>query len=177
MQGNPAVFIESLIHAREWISLATATYYLNQLLRSTDPAIQNLALTIDWHFLLITNPDGYEFTRESNRNWRKTRSPQSLLCTGVDANRNFAYNWLVPDENGNLGASTTACSDTFAGPTPFSEPETAAVEAFLSRNYGKYDVYLSFHSYAHLILFPLGNTAVRIVSLTAPVFIIQVINN
>jgi murein tripeptide amidase MpaA len=49
-------------------------------LRSTNPEVQDLADNIDWYFLVITNPDGYEYTRTENRNWRKTRSVQSALC-------------------------------------------------------------------------------------------------
>ena len=164
MQGNRAIFVEANIHAREWISSATASYVLNEFLRSTNAEVQQIASSVDWHFIIMANPDGYEFSRNSNRQWRKTRSPVSLLCFGVDPNRNFAFNWLVADENGNLGASTTACSDTYAGPSAFSEPETLAIEQFLARNYQLYDIYLSFHSYAHVILYPLGNTAVRVVS-------------
>lgn len=164
LQGNRAIFIEANIHAREWISGATATYTLNELLRSTDPAIQAMSQTVDWHILVSANPDGYEYTHTTNRNWRKTRSVASALCFGVDGNRNFAYNWLVADETGNLGASTNPCSDTYAGATPFSEPETAAVEAYLARNYASFDIYLSYHSYGHYLLYPMGNTQVQVVS-------------
>jgi hypothetical protein len=31
----------------------------------------------------------------------------------VDANRNMEFNWLVPDETGNEGASRVPCSDTY----------------------------------------------------------------
>lgn len=37
--GNTAIFIEAGIHAREWISPATATYILNQLIHSTGMCI------------------------------------------------------------------------------------------------------------------------------------------
>lgn len=33
--GNPAVFVESGIHAREWIAPATATYLIDQFVHST----------------------------------------------------------------------------------------------------------------------------------------------
>ncbi|CRL06537.1 CLUMA_CG019442, isoform A [Clunio marinus] len=161
-QNNRAIFIEGNIHAREWISGATSTYVLNELLFSSDPEIQDLANNVDWYIIPISNPDGYEFSRNSNRNWRKTRSPVSTLCNGVDPNRNFGFNWLTADESGNLGASRLPCSDTFAGSRPFSEPETQAIENFLSQNYAKFDIYLSFHSFAHMMLFPFGHTSVRI---------------
>lgn len=81
------IFIEAGIHAREWIAPATATYLLDQLLRSNDPVIMDMAQNIDWYIVPITNPDGYEYTHTMNRNWRKSRSPVSLVCYGVDQNR------------------------------------------------------------------------------------------
>lgn len=163
LQNNRAIFIEANIHAREWISSATVTWILNQFLHSTDPEIVYLSETVDWYIVPVANPDGYEYTRSSNRNWRKTRSPVSLVCYGVDPNRNFAYNWLIKDENGSEGASRAPCSDVYAGPHPFSEPETIALENYLLQHSDKFDVYLSFHSYAHQILFPFGHNRTRIV--------------
>lgn len=163
LQGNRAIFIEGNIHAREWISGATTTYILNELLFSSDPVIQELAQNIDWHIIPISNPDGYEHSRNSNRNWRKTRSEPSILCRGVDPNRNFEFNWMTPDEGGNLGASTNPCSETFAGDRPFSESETAAIDDYLSRHFQQFDIYLSMHSFAHMILHPLGTSRAPIV--------------
>lgn len=97
---------------------------------SSDPDIIDISSNIDWYFIPFANPgnyfndfleffliydnlDGYEYTRSSNRNWRKTRSPVSMLCFGVDGNRNFAYNWLTPDETGNEGGSRVPCTDTY----------------------------------------------------------------
>lgn len=59
------------------------------------------------------NPDGLEYTKDVNRNWRKNRKNVTTLCFGVDGNRNFGYNWLVADETGNEGGSRVPCSDTF----------------------------------------------------------------
>lgn len=145
---------------------ATATYVLNELLHSTDPAVQDLALNIDWYIIPISNPDGYEYSRTTNRNWRKTRSQVSATCYGVDPNRNWAYSWLVPDEGGNLGASTSPCSDTYAGPSAFSEPETTAINNYIGQVAYHTDVYLSFHSYGHYLLFPYGHSRARVVSWT-----------
>lgn len=168
LQGNRAIMIEAQIHAREWIAGATATYVLNQLLRSDDPEIQSISETVDWHIIPNTNPDGYEYSRTTNRMWRKTRSPVSLVCWGVDGNRNFGYNWLIPDHTGDEGASRAPCSDTYAGPTPFSEPESIAVNNYLEQHHSEFDIYLSFHSYGHQILFPFGHTYDRIVSRVKP---------
>jgi murein tripeptide amidase MpaA len=61
--GNQAIFVEANIHAREWISSATATWTINELLRSTDSGIRNIADNYDWYFIPVSNPDGYEYSR------------------------------------------------------------------------------------------------------------------
>ncbi|KAG5675035.1 hypothetical protein PVAND_004974 [Polypedilum vanderplanki] len=161
--GNRAIFVESHIHAREWIGSATSTWILNQLLRSNVSAVVDLANNIDWYFLPIANPDGYEYTRTNNRNWRKTRSKQSALCYGVDPNRNFGYNWMVPEEiTGSTGSSVSPCSDVYSGPYNFSEPECYAIDRFLDAHRGIFDAYLALHSYDHSILYPYGNSRVPV---------------
>ncbi|KAG5672023.1 hypothetical protein PVAND_002185 [Polypedilum vanderplanki] len=158
--GNRAILIEGTIHAREWISPATATYILYQLLTSEDPEIVDIATNIDWHFIPVINPDGYTYTWTTNRNWRKTRAPVSMLCFGVDGNRNFEYNWLRADETGDLGGSKVPCTDTYAGAYPYSEPETRATEGFLNTHASTIDAFLALHSYGHLFLHPWGHTIV-----------------
>lgn len=64
VQGNPVIFIESTIHAREWISAATVSYLVNQLLTSNDTEIQKLAQNYDWIIVPILNVDGYDYTHQ-----------------------------------------------------------------------------------------------------------------
>ena len=47
-------------------------------------------------------------------------------CKGVDLNRNYEANWGGP------GASGNACSDTFRGPSVFSESESQAQRDYLA---------------------------------------------
>lgn len=61
-RGNPTIFIESTIHAREWITAATATYFLNELLTSNKPEIRYLANNFDWVIVPVMNVDGYQYT-------------------------------------------------------------------------------------------------------------------
>lgn len=63
--NNPGIFIEANIHAREWIASATATWLLNELLTSTSASVVDLAQNYDWYFIVMANPDGYEFSRDS----------------------------------------------------------------------------------------------------------------
>ena len=56
------MFIEANIHAREWISSATATYLIYQLLTSTDPAMMDMAENIDWYIIPVLNVDGFSYS-------------------------------------------------------------------------------------------------------------------
>jgi murein tripeptide amidase MpaA len=84
------------MHAREWISIASVSWMVNQLLTSSDPEIRDIAENFDWYIIPIANPDGYAFTWSNDRMWRKTRSTQGItgLCFGTDPNRNWGYNWM-----------------------------------------------------------------------------------
>lgn len=63
-KGNPTIWIDATIHAREWVSTATATYLLNELLTSNDPEMKELALNYDWVIVPVVNVDGYVYSRE-----------------------------------------------------------------------------------------------------------------
>lgn len=60
--GNKAVFLEANIHAREWITSATITWFIEQLLHSQKPAVRDIAKNIDWHIIPVLNVDGFSFT-------------------------------------------------------------------------------------------------------------------
>ncbi|XP_046971668.1 zinc carboxypeptidase-like [Vanessa cardui] len=149
--GRRAIFIEAGIHSREWISPATACYIINELLSSNDPITRAAARDYDWYIFPVTNPDGYVFTHDENRMWRKNRRPTGSAI-GVDLNRNWNNNWLVS------GASVNPATDTYAGPGPFSEPETLTLSQYIRSIGDKIDLYLSFHSFGQLLLIPFGNS-------------------
>ncbi|XP_059619301.1 zinc carboxypeptidase-like [Phlebotomus argentipes] len=149
-QNNPGVFIEANTHAREWITSATATYVINELLTSQDADVRRIAESYDWYIFPMVNPDGFVFSKTHNRLWRKTRSRQGVICHGVDPNRNWAYEW----QPGPPGASDDICSLTYAGPERFSEPEVRSVGNFVNDNREKIQVFLSFHSYGQVLLYP-----------------------
>lgn len=152
--ANRAIFIEANMHAREWISSATATFTINELISSTDPEIQALANNYDWYIIPVMNPDGLEFSKDSTRLWRKTRSPNTgSTCVGTDGNRNFDFQWMV-----NGGASNNPCSETFAGPRAFSEIETSSFAEYYSTVRASVRLFISYHSYGQYILYPYGHT-------------------
>ncbi|KAH8271012.1 hypothetical protein KR018_000178 [Drosophila ironensis] len=152
--GNKGIFIESNIHAREWITSASATWFINLLLTSEEPEVRDLAESYDWHIIPVFNVDGFEYSHRKDRMWRKTRQPHATSeCVGADANRNFDSHWLE-----NNGASSNPCSETFAGDEPRSEPEAKALAEYLESHLDDFDIYISFHSYGQYLLSPYGHT-------------------
>jgi len=151
--GNkPAMWIDSGIHAREWISPATGTWMLREVVEN-DAAHPELTENLDWYFLPVHNPDGYRVTRNDDRMWRKTTTQYpGDSCRGTDPNRNWDFHWA---EN---GASSDSCSQTYHGPEAFSEVETRNVRDFVSARGDTIKFYQTLHSYSQLILMPWGYT-------------------
>lgn len=152
-----SVFIESGIHAREWIAPATATYFIDQLLHSKDAAVRALARSQNWFIFPSVNPDGYRYSFTGDRMWRKNRQIFGI-CRGVDLNRNFPLSWNT------TGASGNPCKYDFSGPAAASEVETQRIMQFLETHVESERIrtYLSLHSYSQLIMFPYGHTAERV---------------
>ncbi|KAL7013192.1 hypothetical protein ACKWTF_015248 [Chironomus riparius] len=153
---NPAIFIESNIHAREWITSATSVWLIDQFLRSSNETVRSFVDGITWYIIPVLNADGYEYSYNVDRLWRKTRSTLgSILCYGADPNRNFGFNWM------NGGASAVPCTDTYGGVSAFSEPETKALIDFYATIYEKVKIFLSFHSATQALLYPWGDLRPR----------------
>uniref|UniRef100_A0A1L8EGA8 Putative carboxypeptidase b-like protein n=1 Tax=Haematobia irritans TaxID=7368 RepID=A0A1L8EGA8_HAEIR len=155
--GKNIIFMDGGFHAREWISPAAVLYTIDQLVENFAENA-DLLLDYDWMILPVVNPDGYEHTQTSTlaRIWRKTRQPYKYLgqtCYGADPNRNFDFHWNEE------GASSNPCSDTFAGPTAFSEPETMVVRDLMHSLKGRGVMYLTIHSYGNYLLYPWGWTS------------------
>ncbi|EDW63370.1 zinc carboxypeptidase A 1 [Drosophila virilis] len=148
---KPGIFIEAGIHAREWIAPAAATFIINQLLTSEVESIKDLADNYNWYIFPHANPDGYVYTHTKDRLWRKTRTPYGS-CYGADPNRNWGFHW------NEVGASNSACSDTYAGPSAFSEIETLSLSNYIASLKGKIQLYVSFHAYSQYLLYPYGHT-------------------
>jgi Zinc carboxypeptidase len=56
------------------------------------------------------------------------------------------------------GSSKVACTDTYSGPVAFSEKEARALMDFFATIADKAEAYVSFHSAAQLLLYPMGHT-------------------
>lgn len=155
--SKKAIFVDGGIHAREWISPAFLLYLLNELkynpTQSAD--IEDLVDSFDWYLVPVLNPDGYSFSHDSDRLWRKNRRVNSgSSCHGVDLNRNFGFQW-----NPDNGGSRDPCAQTYSGVGAFSEPESQAVKHFLEDSGIDFISYLTVHSYGQMWLYPWGYTS------------------
>jgi Zinc carboxypeptidase len=145
------VIFEGTIHAREWISGASVTWMLNELLTSNDPSIRAIANNYEWLIFPVINVDGYAYTWNRDRLWRKTRRPSSLICYGADPNRNWDVYFDLE------GTSPNPCSDLYAGQSAFSEPETLQFSQYLAK-LTNLAAYFDFHAYGQLLMLPYGWT-------------------
>ncbi|XP_065057181.1 carboxypeptidase B-like [Rhopilema esculentum] len=154
--NKKVIFIDCGIHAREWITPATCMYMLKQLLEkytAGDREVMQLVQKYDWVILPVFNVDGYEYTHNGRRLWRKTMSDNAgYNCKGADPNRNWNYRW------GGVGTSSYPCQDTYHGKKPFSEVEVASVARYLYGIRTKLIAYYNIHAYSQLWMTPWSYT-------------------
>ncbi|HSK16648.1 MAG TPA: M14 family zinc carboxypeptidase [Gaiellaceae bacterium] len=155
---RPAVLYVSTFHAREWISTEVNRRLLHWYVdhwRANDKAIRKLLRTTELWFVLVHNPDGYQYTFDAERLWRKNLRDNNEngvvdAGDGVDLNRNLPEHWGWDEE----GSSSQASSETYRGPAPASESETQAIMALHDRVPFRFAI--SYHSFGDLLLYPQG---------------------
>ncbi|MEU6377835.1 M14 family zinc carboxypeptidase [Streptomyces sp. NPDC046909] len=157
--AKPSVLYLSNQHAREWITPEMTRrllhYYVDHY--KTDQRIKKIVDSTELWFVLSANPDGYDYTFQSDdtRLWRKNLRDNNgdgtiAIGDGVDLNRNFSYKWGYDNE----GSSPNPTSETYRGTEPSSEPETKALDAFEKRIGFTYGI--NYHSAAELLLYGVG---------------------
>lgn len=155
-ETKPMIFLNSLQHAREWVSGATTTYFIHQLLTGygQDTEVTELLDKLEFVIMPIINVDGYNYTwvKGGSRMWRKNRRmlQNSWGCNGIDINRNFDYKYKP-------GGSFDMCAEDYAGPSGFSEPESTAMGMFMKEN-DNMVAYIDYHAYSQLVMWPWGYT-------------------
>ncbi len=156
--ARPAVLYSATQHAREWIAAEVDRrlmfWYLDKW-RSNDKAVKNLLKATELWFVPVANPDGYQYTFDVERLWRKNLrdnndNGQVDLGDGVDPNRNYPSHWGYDDE----GSSPNPSSQTYRGPAPSSEPETKALQGLLDRVGFAFQV--NYHSNGQWLLYAEG---------------------
>eukprot|EP00063_Salmo_salar_P006299 XP_013981134.1 PREDICTED: carboxypeptidase A1-like isoform X1 [Salmo salar] len=89
--NRPGIWLDTGIHSREWITQASGTWFAKKIVTDygRDAALTAILDKMDIFLEIVTNPDGYYYTHNSNRMWRKTRKPNpGSSCVGTDPNRN-----------------------------------------------------------------------------------------
>ena len=155
---RPAALYSSTQHAREWISTEVNRRGLHWFIdeyNDHNRRVRDLLKHTELWFLIVANPDGYQYTFDHERLWRKNLHDndgdgETTGADGVDPNRNFNEHWNYDNE----GSSGIFSSDTFRGAAAGSEAETRAMQSLLRR--ADPETHANFHSYGPLILFPQG---------------------
>ncbi len=152
--GKPVMLINACQHAREWVSPAAVTFMIEQLVAGygTDARITRLLDELEWVFVPMMNPDGFDYTWTDQRFWRKNRRDvEGSDEFGVDLNRNWSVAWGFPG-----GSSGNPGSETYHGTGPFTEPELQTFTAWVDDLTDRVVVHLDVHTYGQLVLHPLG---------------------
>ncbi|XP_034541629.1 carboxypeptidase A1-like isoform X1 [Notolabrus celidotus] len=152
--NRPAIWLDTGIHSREWVTQASGTWFAKKIVTAygTDPALTAILNNMDIFLEIVTNPDGFYYTHNGNRMWRKTRKPNpGSSCVGVDPNRNWDAGFGAP------GASNNPCSETYRGPRAHSESEVKSIVDFV-KSHGNIKAFVSIHAYSQMLLYPYGYT-------------------
>jgi|GEM_PF-6717266 len=152
----PQLIIISGQHSNEWgaveMTMRLFRYYAGGY-RDNVGDIRSVLSDRAIVFLPVSNPDGYQYTFTSDRDWRKNRVP----CTGgygVDVNRNFPFSWGEP------GSSPDCPNISYRGPSAGSEAETSAIRNLIANANltGQYrtGLVVNAHTYGNFLLFADG---------------------
>jgi murein tripeptide amidase MpaA len=144
---NPDAIIELAVDL--FVSHANSTDIVYGGKRWPASDIKLILESLDLWLVPCMNPDGRVHSMTVEAMWRKNRRDNPATpCDGVDLNRNCDVLWGVTQGQ----TSCSPCSDVYAGPSAFSEPETRNIKHLLDTR--RIDSFADVHSYSELILWP-----------------------
>ncbi|MCW2738629.1 M14 family metallopeptidase [Nocardioides sp.] len=153
--SRPAVIFSATQHAREWIATEVTRRLMDSYLTrwdDKDREVRKLLQRTELWFVPVMNPDGYQYTFDAERLWRKNLRDNNgdgitQVGDGVDPNRNYPSHWGYDNE----GSSDIPSSETYRGPAPASEPETrAGISLFRT---AKAEFMVNYHSNGRWLLY------------------------
>jgi carboxypeptidase T len=155
-ENEPQILVDGATHAREPMGTHACIAYAATLCSGygVDSLTTWLVNNREIYIVPVMNPDGYVYNSDSggaSSNWRKNRNNTSPRTgPGVDLNRNYAYKWGL---NGS-GSSGQPGSETYRGPSRFSEPETQVIRDLTLAH--KFRLEQDYHTYGQYNLLPWG---------------------
>jgi hypothetical protein len=158
--GETEVLYMGNVHAREIMTVELTLLFAEHLLVNygTDPTITDHVNSKEIFFVPMVNPDGHVYVEQNHTGssgnwWRKNRRINTDMSIGVDLNRNFGVGWGYDD----VGSSPVPSDWTYRGTSAFSEPESQTIRDFCNNR--EFTMWLSYHSYGELLLYPWGYIA------------------
>jgi hypothetical protein len=156
-EAEPEALYIGCHHAREIMTVDITLRFAIYLLENygIDPTITGYVDNREIYFVPMMNPDGHYYVQQNHGGpwggwWRKNRRDNGDGSYGVDLNRNWGFEWGYDND----GSSPAPSNDLYRGPSAFSEPETQALRDFC--NAREFTIWLSYHTYGELLLFPWG---------------------
>lgn len=170
--GNPkapkAIYVQSSIHAREWMNTWIMMKSLEMNLRNWNTVLPNgetygqIFEDCCIYLLPMVNPDGVTISQygfdgirnEELRNYglslKGASNPQRWKANarGVDLNRQFSVGW------NSVINETAPCADSYNGIAPFTEPEAVAVKNALEQR--EFVAAITYHTMEGAIYWNLG---------------------
>lgn len=160
---EPDVLYMGLQHAREAITGSSMIFFMQYLCEqySVDPRVKSLVDAREIYIIPVVNPDGWEHNRSlgAGSGWRKNRRTIGANI-GVDLNRNYNVDWntcasVTCGSPASCG-SNSGSSDTYVGPSAFSEPETQAIRSFCTTGGRNFVAAIDQHAFGPYYSLPYG---------------------
>ncbi|BGP08896.1 hypothetical protein JCM10049v2_004747 [Rhodotorula toruloides] len=152
--GKLGFVVAGTQHAREWIAASAILYLVHDLVVPGDTGstpFTRLLNAVEFTFVPVVNPDGYVYSWETDRLWRKSRQPVGVDpargCFGIDLNRNWGHKFQP-------GTRPNPCSDSYPGAKEFESVELQALRDYLLDDANHVDAFLDVHSFGQMLLFP-----------------------
>ena len=174
--GKSKFFLMGAIHAREMAAGEAAARFAEVLAAEygRNPDVTWILDYGEVHIMPIANPDGRKWVEQGLTWHRKNTNTNGGACPvvppstliGTDLNRNNSSHW------GEAGSSPLPCDETYRGSAAASEPETKAIQDYLTSTFpdqrgpnvedpappNATGLFITLHSYGNLVLFPWGWT-------------------
>lgn len=152
--GKRSVLFTAGHHGNEPLGVAICLHLIDSLCKgyARHDLVREWLKKVDIFVVPLVNPDGYRLVREERKGlvWRKNLRDNdgdgrfSPRIDGVDLNRNYGP-----------GGEQVPGSHFYAGPVPFSEPETQGIRDLAQRQ--RFLAHLDFHSAGEVVLYPISH--------------------